>query len=52
MLMLSKSQVERCIPSGDPKTSPKRFKQRTKSENWRLKIHNYQNHWKQGKALV
>ena len=50
--MLSKSQVGQCIPSGDPKTSPKTFKQRMKNENWRIKIHNYRNHWKQRKALL
>lgn len=41
-----------CILSGDPKISPKRFKQRMKNENWRSKTHNSRNHWKQGKALV
>jgi len=50
--MLSGSQVGQCIPSGGPKTSPKRFKQRMKNENWRISIHNSRNHWKQGKALV
>lgn len=39
------------MSSGDPKTSPKRFKQRMKNANWGLKIHNYRSHWKQGKVL-